>query len=471
MIITRNAINEKIKFRDYDKGIDPVEYSYQDLSTKIDFFKNFLLDRGAKKGESVLIGYAPSLDQIALFFAVCELGLNFIVNDYKILDDGDLGFIDTKTKILLPINYFFDYSDTGEFKREYLANLSNHYVTQNDLNGYNNYEKNDVILAEPNDILMRCTSSGTTGTPKKVEHTQEFLYNISKRNTVFFDGTVGLCYNLNHGSSLATYFIPALMSMNVENFWNVPDHILRIDGQVKYDESVDKIIKSLDHVMIPYSDQLIELLNAYEALDLTYYTLSSISPLIYLKRSRCKDIVSIFGCNETSGPLMINRSTYEDFDPAVYRTIDGYYEFTSIDPLKVQLKEYDIEINTKDWFTEIGHNRFKFNGRKDLLRINGVPVSKKYEEYLKSRGNLVYDTLYNEIYLCIWDSNKAIKNGKYVDIIVNNMNNIMRLESDGKHRVSKVRVLNRQKFVAGVKLDQELIRSYFREKVEEYAKV
>lgn len=470
MIITRNIINPDIDFYDYGIDLIPKIYSYNDLSKRIDFFKNFLMDLNCKKGESVLIGYHPCLDQIALFFAVCELGLNFIVNDYKILD-GDLEFIDTKTKILLPFDYFFDYSNMNEFKRIYLANISRRYISYKEIESYDNYDENNFIFSGDKDILMKCTSSGTTGTPKKVEHTHEFLYNISNRNSKFFDETVGLSYNFNHGSSLATYFIPSLMSKKVKKFINFPDHLLRNNlSKTYYDKSIENILNTIDHIMIPYSDQLIDMLELYETEGLRYYTLSGISEKMYKLRNRCKDIVSIFGCNETSGPVFINKVSYESFKPDVYYKIDDYYDIETFDPLVINLKEYNTSINTKDIFEKDVNSGFKFRGRKDLLKINGKPITKEYDKLTNSVYiyDFVYDFIYNEIYLCIWDK---IEDKFLLDLIFKNFNMKLGKLSDGAHKISKIATLEKSKFISGVKLDQELLRCYFREKVKEYDQV
>lgn len=456
-VITRDIINKNILFSDYNEN-NCYQYTYEDLSNKIDFYKNFLISIGCKREESVLIGYSCGINQIALVFAVCELGLNFIINDYKILDN-DFNFIDTKTKILLPIDYYFDYTNISDFKKSYMATICKRSITQDELDNYHNYDKNDLILSKPDDILMKCTSSGTTGTPKLVRHTHEFLLNISNRNKTFFDGTVGLSYNLNHGSSLATYFLPALLSENVNKFVNLSAHLMRRNGYITHIEEIDNVIKTLDHLMVPYENQLNRILNNYEAKNLSYYTLTSITPTLYEKRDRCKDIISFFGCNETSGPLLINRSSFVNFRRDVYQKVDDYYEIKSIDPLIVNLKEYQIDLNTNDSFYI--DDGFKFIGRKDLLRINGVAIqSKLYDGILKDMGvnaSFVYDTAYNEIYLAVWDE---------CDIRLDDINADMNYVFGDAHRISKYAILDKNKFVSGVKVDQELLRCYFRYKIE-----
>lgn len=479
MIITRSIVNKDILFHDYqldifqsiDQSYMKENYSYSSITTRIDFYKNFLMDLGCKPGETVLIGYEPGFDQISLFFAVCELGLSFIVNDYKLFEKfDDFDFIDTKTEMLLPINYFFDDERLIDPKRDFLGKISNRHIKYKDLAKCNNYKKNNSIMAKADSVLMKCTSSGTTGTPKLVEHTHEFLYNISKRNSKFFDNHVAMMYNLNHGSSLATYFIPALMSSNVKEFSNVTDGMLRLAGWK--DDNLRKILNSIlqksNHLMIPYSDQLYYMLQNYDLKNTIYYTLSTISQKIYNLKMSCKDIISIFGCNETSGPLLINKASYDNFKPDVYYKLDNYYDFVSTNPLIVNLVEYNKDINTKDEFVILDDGGFKFNGRSDLIRINGYPVQmEKYQNIIDLDGILVYDTVYNEIYLAIWDTETLDE----FDNVYRLYNKQLAKLSEDKHNISKVKVLYKRNFYTGVKLDQELIRSYFRKKVKNYDKI
>lgn len=478
MLITRDIINKDIVFYDYDHKFNKTQYDYVKLSAKIDFFKNFLMYKNCKKGESILIGFAASIEQIALFFAAAELGLSVIVADYKILDNEEyIGFLDTKTKILMPITYFIGFNDSGtddEAVRKHLfySDVCDNVFTYKDLQNYHNYDNNDIIIADKNDILLKCTSSGTTGTPKKVEHSHEFLYNISKRNSTFFDGHVALLFNLNHGSSLATYFLPSLMSPNVKEFTNGSSQ-----QNYKGENNVNiwtKVLNKCNHLMIPYTEILEQFLLGFNFPEMTYYTLSPIQKNMTTDKmkSRYKDIMSFFGCNETSGPIFINKASYDDFQVNVYRKIDDYYNIESIDPLIVNLKEYRISINTQDAFEKKDLTGFTFFGRRNLMRVNGLEVFKKYEEFVNFDADLIYDSVYNEIYLAAWVrlGKKEFEEEELIKKI-SEINKKMHSMSGGSHKITKFKFLKRYHFTLGVKIDHEFLRSYFREKVENNVEV
>ena len=395
-IITRHTINKNIEYVD---SFDHFAYSYIDVSRKVDLFKNFLLGIGAKRGESVLIGYGAGINQTALFLAICELGMSVIINDYTVLPYNKS--IDTKSKVLMPIDYFFSLSGETHRKYEYFDRICNRIITQEEIEQYDDYKENDLILAEASDILIKCTSSGTTQTPKLIKHTHEFLFNISKRNSSMFYGNVGLMWNLNHGSSSATYFLPTLMSNDVTKVFSANSKLLECK------ETFYSLFGDVEHIMIPYANSLEKSIDDFSLPNLTYYTLGSISPKMVkaVKTNRCKDIISFFGCNETSGPIFVNKASYDDFSPEIYHAFDSYYEIENLNPLKVKLSEYSITINTNDNFEKIDDVKFKFNGRADLIKINGFPVCESYNQiYLPDDNNysLVYDISYNRIYLALW---------------------------------------------------------------------
>lgn len=477
-LITRNIINKNILFCDYDSKYKKTEYGYKHLSKRIDFFKNFLIDQGCKRGDSILIGYAVGLDQTSAFFAASELGLVIIVADYKVLDNEEyVGFLDTKTKILMPIKYFLfrEHHDAPEdfvnFKLQFYNQVCETVIKSKQIEEYSNYEPNDTIWAKESDILMRCTSSGTTGTPKKVTHTHEFLHNISKRNSIFFDNEVTLLWNLNHGSSLATYFVPALMSDNVTNFNNA---IKELQDTPEAILPLKDALKNSNHVMIPYPETIERFIEVFEFPELTYYTLSPISNKIRngLSNGRCKDIISFFGSNETSGPVLINKASYDNFEVDVYHKVDDYYDIEEIDTLTVRLKEYGISINTQDTFEKKDETSLTFKGRKNLMRVNGLEVFRAYNDLIDFDADLIYDSVYNEIYLAAWMRFGKKEFEEYVLAEkIKEINEKMSNMSGGSHKISKFKFLKRYQFTLGVKIDHEFLRSYFRERVENNVEV
>lgn len=454
-VITREIINKNIVFEDRHQN-SIYTYTYNDLSQKIDKFKNLLQQNGSKPGETVLIGHYPSILQIALVFAACELGLVIAIVDYDRTDNfSQYKYMDPKTEIVSPIDYFIcDENQLGD-KFDFFTKKSNKTIFLKKDFGYD-FAKNNQVLCKNNFPIMKCTSSGTTGTPKRVVHNHKFFYYLIKRNSSFFDGNVAIAYNLNHGGSFATYFLPVLCSKKVEKIINLPD-LANANIESDYLKDID-----IDHLMIPYTNELLKIAKTTDK-PITYYTLSNIPEELKEKKYRknYKDIISFFGSNETSGPVFINQINRKNFKSDTYYKLDEFYDIKlDNNILNVTLPVYNQTIVTNDIFIK-KKNSFQFNGRSDLIRINGIEIPildyKNYVE-INLNGTLIYDTVRQEIYLAIWNQNENSKKIKKID-------RYLQKNSHNNHFISKYKVLDKSEFYSGVKLDQELLREYFRKYV------
>jgi len=459
MIVTREIINKNIIFNDYisdgQNGIIAHTYTFNDLSKSIDSVKNYLLaNYKIKPNDTILIGVrTASRMQLAIVFAALELGISLCIVDYDRKDDFiDYNYIDPKTKILLPINFHI-VENKEHTKFKIFENICENTIILSEV-VLNDFTENKIIYATEESVILKCTSSGTTGTPKLIYHTHNFLYHLIKRNSAYFDGNTGFIFNLNHGSSPATYFFPVLASQNVSSVNNFNYMILN--------NVIDNI--HLDHLMIPYTYQIENLLKekSSKSNNLQLYTLSTIKKewLKYLKNQTIKDIISYFGSNETSGPVLINRLSSKNFYESKFYKLDNFYELIINDQEEIIVKMpiYQSYIKTNDKF-KLHNNYFYHLGRNDLIRINGRNVDLfEYDKFLQSKlqGNLVYDTVFNEIYLAVWEDN--------VDTVrkIKEVNTFIKQKSYNTHFISKAKVLSQDHFLTGVKIDHELLRDYFR---------
>lgn len=460
-IVTREIINKDIIFTDVTTyNYESTVYDYYKLSKEIDKFKNLLQKYNAISGNSIIIGIHPSIEQIAAIFASLELGMVITIIDYGRKDNFQhYKYMDPKTEILLPVDFFIVENSSSTDKFNYFSRICNTAIVCSSESF--DYNENNTIECTPESDIIKCTSSGTTGTPKKITHTHEFFSKLVERNSVFFDNTVGLGFNLNHGSSIATYFLPALASKKVKKFVN-----FMYQDDERYTESFSyqlTIIENLNHLMMPYRNFL-EQIAKYKNPNLTLYTLSVIPSKLKIKYQDCyKDIISFFGSNETSGPVFINRINDTKYQEESYFEIDNFFAYKLFDKkLHVKLPVYNHTINTQDEFY-FDNDVYYFLGRNDLQRINGMCIrNKSYSRIVQEfvNGELVYDYLRQEIYLAIWDKTTHPKK------IVKKINKKIKRISRSSHYITKVAVLDREEFLSGVKLDQELLREYFRRYVD-----
>ena len=453
MIVTRESINKDIIFRDGTDLYHP--YTYVDLSKQIDAYKNLLEHKyNACPGKSVLIGEQSGKTQLALVFACLELGLTITIVDYGRKDDFQKEFTDSKTLILLPIDYFILSSDDITSKFKFFDSVCGCTILLKD--ECLDYTPNENIYCTPDTLLLKCTTSGTTGTPKIVEHTHRFIAALVDRNSKFFSGVIGQAFNLSHGSSLATFFLPTLFSPTTTDYINFQSTA----------ESMSHVISKFDiqHLMLPYPDIVDTFLTEYSKVEysaITLYTLTYIREewLAYYDSGKVKDIISIFGSNETSGPILINKASDANFQVQHFYAIDDFYELQiDKDILVIKLPYYDKAIRSNDIFLQI-NNIFRHIGRNDLCRLNGSPF--RAAEYQKIANDIInstfiFDFVRHKIYLAVWED---VEN---FDEKVEQISNELYRVSTGAHRIAGAKRLSYSAFVSGIKLDQELLRDYFR---------
>lgn len=455
-VITRDFINKNIIFFDIKKES---KYHFDDISREIDLFKNILLSASNNNtiGKSIVIGMQPSIEQTACIFACFELGIKICIIDYGRRDTfKQYSYIDPKTELLLPIDFFIVTDKRGTDKFDYFSRICKQTIITDSIKE-KNYSKNDFIYASPETDIMTCTSSGTTGTPKVIKHNHKFIFNLSKRNSHFYDNSVGITHNLNHGSSFATFFLPSLCSDKVTNVYNALQDF--------HNEENLNFLQPVDHIMMPYSHQVSQFIESNCSKNKIIYTLSSISAdhKQSYENKKFKDLISFFGSNETSGPTLINRTSTKNFSSTTYFKIDYFYKIDILKgELTVKLPFYNnVVINTKDKFSIIDQKTFRFHGRNDLKRINGRTVPE--EQYIKIIKKekiksflIVLDFQENKIYLAI------LSNYDNLDLKIFNIKKHIETISNKTHTIDKFAKVDISEFMSGIKPDHELLRTYFR---------
>tara|TARA_B110000971_G_scaffold52665_1_gene53453 strand:- start:226 stop:1671 length:1446 start_codon:yes stop_codon:yes gene_type:complete len=481
-MITRDIISNNFKGINLRGSKEP--FTKIQLIDKIDLWKYILCEQcKAIHGESILIGLQTlDLDYIAAIIASAELGLKIVIVDYNRKDDfTDLEYFDAKTKILSPIDIFlhdlqpewFDKFPKAFAKFKFFSACAHRtYTTVNDLSfeitNKETFNTIKEIRPAPSDIVMRCTSSGTTGTPKIVEHTHQFLYEISKRNADKF--SIGNCLhirNLNHGSSVAVYLLPALLSDGITShlFYDV-------DEDQPFDNFIDEIKKynnTLSFVNFPYPFMIDEFIKTSLKKNIAWPSLN-VQTLSYIQDSAkaavsdqvFKSITSIFGSNETSGPVFECTITKDNTQQSssCFTKVDDFYDI-SLDSeglIYIGMPVYNNTIVTNDTF-KLEDNLYKHSGRKDIVKVNGEIIDYAVINEFNNRfldTYLVVDSVTNTVYIACWDTFNAHAYNEIATFFATNYTNVA---------INKTATLNKQQFLSGIKIDNELIREYFRNHV------
>lgn len=479
MIVDRNIISENFRYMtnefNHRYGFDEERITNRDgLFKRIDYWKYVLYKEcNMRKGMKIALGITQiGIDYFAVVFAGMELGLRFVVLDFSISADR-IGVNDFKTDAFGKIDLFLHHFPDGDENLEYYSKKSNNIVHMYDVN---DFIIEDVELLrniskrrpEPTDELMLCTSSGTTGTPKRVVHTHEFMYELVQRNKTQFSGSVMHIRNLHHGSSMAVFFLPTLASDAVTCHFGLGYNIVD-EGMIKIAKTADQY--KIENISFPYTYD-IDLFfrqckeNNFRLENFKAYTLSYIRPewQDYFETLGIAKVESIFGCNETSGPLFVSRLyANTPFDPKQFVPLDNFYNFELDEKnmLTVYMPVYNTEIPMNDLF-EIKEGYWYHKGRHDITRINDTEINlgeiMSLPEKYGINGLCINDTVFNKIYLAMWNQIPD----KVAEIKVDVINKQLARAYNHRVQIDKFAVLTKTDFMRGIKLDHELVREWFR---------
>ena len=477
--LTRKIISDKFSLTKLE---DHSVYNKEDLFEKIDLWKYILVDQcNAKEQESILIGITTlSIDYFAICFASLELSLKIVIVDYNRKDDfSTIEYKDPKTKALSPIDIFLHDVDEELFqsgakainkfkffttcsKRTYNIKKLNHKILDD-----NKFQVIQSVVPKKESIAIRCTSSGTTGTPKIVEHSHEFLYKISLRNSSKFSGDCLHIRNLNHGSSIAVFLLPSLMNDKVNNHL-----VFNVDEGEPFDKFVEAILpyrESMHFINFPYPYMIDEFINSNIKKEIKWPNLK-VQTLSYIQQ-KSKDairegifesITSIFGSNETSGPVFectIGKDNI-DMDSSKFKKLDDFYSINldSEGLISIGMPVYNNSIVTNDIF-KFENGYYVHSGRKDMVKLNGEIIDYNIiNNFNKDNADyyLIIDSLQNSLYVAFWNLFDEELLEKINDFLKNNYKRI---------KVDKHSVLNKNDFMSGIKMDNELLREHFRTNV------
>lgn len=491
MIITRDIINKNIKFHDItinsDGNYSEINYGFDELNVAINLYKNLLIDSGVKVQQTITITEENSIWQLAALFASFELGLKVAITDYlktAISDKSNhqIFEVDSKTKSLLPINYTLNsaFGSNKNEKIDYLNRIACEQIVREfsyeDI-PYNISIENTFTVAQEHHIATRSSTSGSTGIPKCVEHSHQFLYTLTKRNSNLFSGNYVTYKNLNHGSSIFCYCIPALASEKTTNFYNI---CFRSSTTIDFNSLVD-ILKSMSnqetHMNNSYAkdtELILRSIKNFKLPNLTLHVLCNIKKewvKNYFDNKFIGDIISNFGSNETTGPIFINKASNKNFSEIEYQLYDNFFGVKLLNSgTEVTMPIYNKVIMINDRFRTEDNKSFTHLGRTDLIRINDIEVDmQRYQSIVEDYFdcNLVYDKIKSEIYLSIWneiDSDLLYKS-------IYKINEKLKELSLDMHFISKYDFLNYETYLSGIKLDMEKLREYFRNPNGNYKKL
>lgn len=485
-IISRNILNKNLSLTIYN-NIDDAEFlPYKKLIPLINRAKTYLIkEKNCKPGQSVFLADVTWPSYMAWFFACAELGISFIVSEFFVRKEN----VDIVRKRLHKSYGKIDFFIGNENLGSLLLGSNFSSINQSIPYTYLDDSMADTFYATPNTILLKSTTSGTTGEPKIVELSHEFFYKLMDRNGKIYNLTSqNKCLHtkiLHHGSVIGVYFLPTLkycsrhywinpsstsnvimMSPKTASLLPVTNNLLK-NYMVKIikDESIDKVLLFYDMLDILYDNIDKSFTN-----DLTVYVLSKIKKehIEKLIGEYKLEFVSIFGCTESSGPIFlqtINKDNYKTIEENNFgKRLDDFYKLEiENELLKITMPDNSVIISG-DKFLE-KDDTFFFLGRNNIYKIKGERVYLKYlidfiEKYLSIEAHTDFDIIVDQqlekIYL-----------RTLVDIDLDILNNYLVSSLGEQHRIHYVLAEPKDKFMTGIKFDAELFREKCRQNIGE----
>lgn len=479
-VISRNWINEEAHFYVKNRG-----FTRKYFFSIIDYWKSILLQHEAKPGDK--IGFAVAtvdISYVAAIFAAFELGLKLTillkpVNEKEMNSPKFNVFYPLDILILdrLAIRWFPELKDYYTSNSRHVIDLIWIGNTFQPIKKPSKKIKN--IYPAENDTCLLCTSSGSTGQPKIVNHTHKFFYDLCSFNWEPLEfkeeDKVLHLVSFNHGSALGIYFLPSLRTCKW-HYFSIPDFSLTLFDDENWDRFVLFCQKAgITKMQCPFDFSIDYMINAFERSetgcpDLTIYILTFINPKWYelVKKGKIKKVISIFGCSETSGPLFlpyVDKDT-ENFSPNFLGyPIKGFHEISIVDnSLHVTIPTYGTTINTEDSLKDMG-NGYDFAGKKKLYRIHdteinvydiqGIFLSHVTGFHYKDAIILV-DEIYNRLY--------AVTNNKEIVKHVDDIKESIRVHYNDKIELEELFYIeDMSNFVTGIKPDREKLLNYVRQ--------
>lgn len=416
-----------------------------------------------------------NFEYICMLYAAMSMGVNFVVLDAR--------FDDQSThKVFLPLDILV-YDDNMDIMCDdpeyWKQNARNHIdarqVPKTRIGEADTGVRADVALDfDPAQAqILSSTTSGSTGQAKIVTHSYQYILDIAQRNAdvLGFQGRAAHIKNLYHGSSMPVFYLPSLIRSDFHYCvpWAGTSSLAEVKRYVKNDLGWSEHL-DINHILFPHTymiDKFLETVVDQNMIfsDLTVYTLSYIKPEYHRAiRGRNIRIVSIFGCTETSGPVLINtlsNDNIDEFDPMIFYSLDDFFEITLLpDGTRVRSKNGLVDHVMSDKFELISDGCYRHLGRSDLYRINDVVIDLARLADIRARFStdldIIIDTVEQKLYLALWEE----QDPKEITDQVNQ--ELDQTFGSELLYISETSNLNKLDYISGIKLSQELVREHFR---------
>ena len=475
-VLSRTFVHPNLTFVE---GHSEKNHSLDDFYNAISYWKIVLYEGyNLRPGNKICI-YDSTVGFLytSLFFAAAELGLEIVSPPEKAVDTS--GYVDKMEIIVegrgLPDVGFIDDINLNDVAvtamcKRYSKVVANQKIFFDYLiKDHQLYDEiSTAIFANPNDILVTTTTSGSTGVPKIVSYTHKQLYRLAIRNAELLDfKDQPICHtrNMHHAFVLFCHLL--------STFYATPTHysfpLVRNETELAFvnfikEKKISRLALSykglLDSMLLTMFSNNIKFEHDVDIIVGGFHV--SAEYIDAVKKTNVKNIKSIFGSNEAFGPIFV-KITNQESDVDTYRsdwfppTPDNFMKIDSVgDKISVTVESLDVYNVLLD-DTLVGDNisGYVHKGRDNLFRINEIDfkiheLNSLISPYCTGEFDVCADPANQKLHLAIWSG----------DVDFTKVNQAMALKYK-ELLFDDYAKLDKNKF-SGFKVEMALVRNYFR---------
>jgi hypothetical protein len=321
-MINKNILSDTFTYEDEYGNVTTKEQ----ISSVIDRWKSLLIERGAKRGNSLGVSLVMvSINHLALVIAAGELGMRLVLLDKPICRETIPA---TKAAIFAPIDYHV--MDVYLLANEAYAEMVHRYCTVNIMENEILEHSDEVsdIFAAADDVYLCGSTSGTTGQGQIVEFTQKDCFDLALRNVNVFGFTEHsvVCHtrNMHHVSCMLTFMLPSLMVTKKHYYYNIYHEPAGLFAFMR-DKQVDQVFFG-SHFVVEDMIASDVVFDVTPKINLSGYTVPE-EYIVYCKKHNV-EFMSHYGSVDTGIPLLLNHVTEDsEYIPNwLGKEPDDYYE-------------------------------------------------------------------------------------------------------------------------------------------------
>jgi len=457
MKIDRNLLNSNLIW--YSGTLDDVQaHTRKEIDHHIDRWK-VALEQQADHGpgqRAVLNFQTRNLDWLAVMLANWELG------GQQVLVHPTFPELWSPWNVMISDNALLDH----------LQPQIQHCLSSN-IDQYVNHEIDTCPgQCQPSNMALATNTSGSTGTPDRIENTHEFLHELIQRNIKisnfdrFKHGSALLVHGGTHNSPMShvlailggfqkIHSLPFAAERMQELAQYVKDHSINV-VLLPHVLSVDLFLKHaprFDHVVV-----------------LVHFQANQTGWIDLVKEKNIQAIQSSYGAVEAPGPILVNEitqhsdSSYSPFNFG--QLLDDFYQVRLTDDSELEVRHQHLGVQVlSDYFTHDDQHNLIYHNRNKHICLHGHDVHwDVLEKCVRTHGSASYMCIVgDEKTGCIYMLFDKSYSQDQIDVAVKNINaDLAKVNSalfvDYADRVNIVEFINSHK----VNLFQ--VKNHFRNK-------